>query len=122
MEKFTKEDLGDALEAVASMIRRTENVRAKFKEGTPQHSLQRNRLAALNTALQLISHELSGNHGEMPTTAELEQARAPIASLISKSEKAKQKVAPSTWQHNMLEANLKGLYIASQLLDAYTIS
>lgn len=46
----------------------------------------------------------------------LKQARAPIASLISKSEKAQQKLAPGTWQHTMLRDNLKALYIASALM------
>jgi len=40
----------------------------------------------------------------------------PIASLISKSAKAQQKLAPGTWQHAMLGENLKALRIASVLL------
>lgn len=44
-------------------------------------------------------------------------ALAPILSLISKSEKAQQKVAPGTWQHAMLGANLKALHIACALMD-----
>jgi hypothetical protein len=51
------------------------------------------------------------------TTAELQEALRPITSLISKSEKAKQKLAPGTWQHTMLRANLKALHIASALMN-----
>jgi len=47
------------------------------------------------------------------TTGELQEARRPIASLISKSKKAQQKLAPGTWQHTMLRDNLKALQIAS---------
>lgn len=48
---------------------------------------------------------------------EITGALAPILSLISKSEKAQQKVAPGTWQHAMLGANLKALHIACTLMN-----
>lgn len=51
------------------------------------------------------------------TTDELQEARRPLASLISKSEKARQKLAPETWQHAMLRDNLKALRHAYSLLD-----
>lgn len=54
------------------------------------------------------------------TTCELQEARRPIASLISKSEKAQQKLAPGTWQHAMLRDNLKALHIASALVNKGT--
>jgi hypothetical protein len=49
------------------------------------------------------------------TADELQEALRPIASLISKSEKAQQKVPPGTWQHRMLEDNLKALRHAAIL-------
>lgn len=116
-EKLTAQQLEEAVQAITAMISKAENVITKFREGSPQHSLQRNRLAALQTALQLIRRELSGTCERPPTAADLQQARAPIASLISKSEKAKGKLTPGTWQHTMLENNLRGLYVASHLLD-----
>lgn len=48
---------------------------------------------------------------------ELQSALRPIASLISKSEKAKGKLAPGTWQHSMLRDNLKALRMASALMS-----
>lgn len=58
---------------------------------------------------------------------ELEEIMRPIASLISKSEKAREKVAPGTWQHTMLTDNVKALRIGMALLteashgtDAFT--
>lgn len=51
------------------------------------------------------------------THDELEAARAPIASLISKSEKAQQKLTPGTWQHRMLRDNIRALHIASDLMQ-----
>ena len=47
----------------------------------------------------------------------LAAARAPIASLISKSEKAQQKLAPGAWQHTMLQNNLRALRLASALMN-----
>ena len=54
------------------------------------------------------------------TTDELQEALRPIASLISKSEKAQQKLVPGTWQHTMLRDNLKALHIASALMNKET--
>jgi hypothetical protein len=54
------------------------------------------------------------------TADELQEALQPIASLISKSEKAQQKLAPGTWQHTMLRDNLKALHLASALMDKET--
>ncbi|MDD2853296.1 MAG: hypothetical protein PHY09_15530 [Desulfuromonadaceae bacterium] len=55
-----------------------------------------------------------------PTTDELQEARRPIGSLISKLEKAQQKLASGTWQHTMLRDNLKALHIASALMNMET--
>lgn len=48
---------------------------------------------------------------------DLEAARPPIASLLSKSEKAQQKLKPGTWQHTMLDDNIRALRIAWAFLD-----
>jgi hypothetical protein len=48
---------------------------------------------------------------------DVREALRPIASLISKSEKAQQKVAPGTWQHTMLGDNLKALHLARGLIE-----
>jgi hypothetical protein len=50
------------------------------------------------------------------TVDEILEARAPIASLLSKSEKAELKVAPGSWQHTMLEDNMKALRVATPLI------
>jgi hypothetical protein len=55
-----------------------------------------------------------------PTSDEFQEVRRPIASLISKSEKAQQRLAPGTWQHSMLRDNLKALHIASTLMGMGT--
>jgi hypothetical protein len=55
-----------------------------------------------------------------PATDDAEQARRPIASLISKSEKAQQKLGPGTWQHAMLRDHLNALRVASALMAKRT--
>jgi len=54
------------------------------------------------------------------TTDDMKEALRPIASLISKSAKAQQKLSPGTWQHIMLRDNLKALRIASTLMNKET--
>lgn len=54
------------------------------------------------------------------STDELQEVLRPIASLISKSEKAQQKLTPGTWQHTMLRDNLKALHIVSGLMNKET--
>jgi uncharacterized protein (DUF3084 family) len=51
------------------------------------------------------------------TTEDVQEALRPLASLISKSEKAQQKLAPGTWQHTMLRDNLKALHHAYALMN-----
>jgi len=117
MNDFTKTEMEEALSAITSMISRTEKAGEKFTQGTSQQTLQRNRLLALNIASSLILNELGDSNGlECYTKEDLKKALAPIASLISKSEKAQQKLTQGTWQHTMLSNNLKALYIASPLL------
>jgi hypothetical protein len=48
------------------------------------------------------------------------EAIQPIASLISKSEKAQQKLTPGTWQHTMLQGNLRAWHIALALMKRKT--
>ena len=52
-----------------------------------------------------------------PTADELQEARRPLASLLSKSEKAQQKLAAGTWQHTRLGDTVNALRIALALLD-----
>ncbi len=41
----------------------------------------------------------------------------PIRSLIGKSEKAQQKLTPGTWQHGMLQENMRALRLAAALMN-----
>jgi hypothetical protein len=52
------------------------------------------------------------------TTNDLREALSPIASLIRKSEKARQKLSPATWQHTMPGNNINALHIACALMNS----
>jgi len=70
--------------------------------------------------LERIGRKIEEHFGSDYTTDELQEALRPIASLISKSEKAQQKLAPGSWQHTMLRDNLKALHHASALMNKKT--
>ena len=55
---YTKEELNDALRAIASLINKCEKVQEKLREGTPQYSLTKNRLKAFRIASDLITGTL----------------------------------------------------------------
>lgn len=117
MSDITKTDIEEAFLAMASMIRRTKEAKEKFAQGTSQHTLLANRLKALGIASSFVRKELEeSNDIDFYGKEDFVRALAPIASLISKSEKALSKVAQGTWQHRMLSSNLKALDIASALL------
>lgn len=58
MDEYAKEDLEEALRAIASTISKCENVQPKLKEGTAQHTLLIRRIKALHIASALIKREL----------------------------------------------------------------
>lgn len=57
--------------------------------------------------------ELAGRY----SAEELALARPPILSLIRKSEKARQKLNPGSWQYRRLTDNLKALHIGMELMS-----
>mgnify|MGYP003487479584 FL=1 len=67
-----------------------------------------------------LAYEMKRHAMDNYTTDELQETLRPIASLISKSEKAQQKLASGTWQHTMLRDDLKALHIASALMNKET--
>ncbi|HNW05332.1 MAG TPA: hypothetical protein PLP20_01225 [Oscillospiraceae bacterium] len=66
MEAFTKEELKEALRAIASTIGKCEKVEPKLRPGTPQRTLLERRIKAFSIASALIERELSS--GEPPET------------------------------------------------------
>lgn len=58
MNNYTKEELEEALRAIASTISKCEKVLPKLKQGTSQHTLLIRRIKALHIAWTLITKEL----------------------------------------------------------------
>lgn len=58
MGMFAKEELQEALRAIASTISKCEKVLPKLKEGTSQHTLLIRRINAFYIASALIEREL----------------------------------------------------------------
>ncbi len=58
MDPFSKEDLEEALRAIASTIGKCEKVEPKLKPGSSQHTLLERRIKALHIAAELIRREL----------------------------------------------------------------
>ncbi|MBK9036795.1 MAG: hypothetical protein IPL61_37020 [Myxococcales bacterium] len=57
-EPFSKEDLEEALRAIASTISKCEKVQPKLRLGTSQHTLLARRIKALHIAATLIRRAL----------------------------------------------------------------
>lgn len=58
MEKYTWQELTEALRAVDSVIHKCEKAQEKFPEGNAHHSLLRNRLKAMYISKALIEEAL----------------------------------------------------------------
>lgn len=59
MGSYTTEELTEALRAINSIINKCEKAQEKFSEGSPHHTLLRNRLKAMYISEALITEALS---------------------------------------------------------------
>lgn len=59
MDKYTKEELIEALQMVWSTIGKCEKIQPKFEKGTSQHTLLKNRIKAMYISKALITDEIS---------------------------------------------------------------
>lgn len=115
MGNIELKDAQQFLKSINLMIDKSEKAQIKFKEGTSQYTLLKNRINALNIAYSLI-HEKIFQDSITFEIEDLKKSVAPIESLISKSEKAKIKLRQHIWQYKMLEENIQSLYIALLLI------
>jgi len=117
MDNFSRDDLEKALSSIASMIRRSEGVQDKFREGTPQASLIRNRLKALNISSALVTKELNSDFLIDDFSKEdVEKALPPITSTIRKCEKALQTLKAESPQAALTGNMLAALNISLTLI------
>ena len=59
MDKYTGEELEEALQIVSSVISRCEKAQPKFVEATSQHTLLKNRIKAMYISKLLITDEIN---------------------------------------------------------------
>ncbi|GFP75452.1 hypothetical protein [Clostridium fungisolvens] len=113
MEKYTREELEEALKVIVSTISNCEKMQPKFAEGTSQHTLLKNRIKALYISKTLITAE---DITDKYTKEELIKAQPPVASIISKCEKAQLKLSEGTAQHTRLKKIIKAMYISKAFI------
>lgn len=113
MDSYTGEELEEALQVVSSTISKCEKARLKFAENTSPHTLLRNRIKALRISKSLMAQD---NAMAGYTKEELTAALTPIASIISKCEKARQKLQAGTAHHARFEKMIKAMKISTSLI------
>jgi hypothetical protein len=59
MDRYTKEELMEALRPVSSIISKYEKAQQKFAEGTSHHTRLKNMIKAMYTSKSLIADEIS---------------------------------------------------------------
>jgi hypothetical protein len=113
MGKYTREELVKALRVVSSTISKCEKMQLKFPEGTPQHTLLKNRIKAMYISRAFITDE---NVMDKYTKEELIDALRPVSSVISKCEKAQIKFAEGTSHHTRFKNIIEAMYISKSLI------
>ena len=107
MSEYSNKQIDDTLSIIESTIKNCEKIQPKFKEGTPQLSLSRNRIKALNISKNLITNQ-ENNY----TQEELSKAVDQVTSIINKSQKAMINAKEGTGTYTRLK----------KIIDAMTIS
>ncbi|WP_373264701.1 hypothetical protein [Hungatella hathewayi] len=140
MIHLSKEELTETLFVIASIVGRCENAQTKFREGTSQHTLLKNRIRALYLSKELVETELlrMGERlsavscevtgkcealdnceilGEGSLMEELKSTVPPIVSIISKCEKAQSKYEKGTAQFRRYEKIIHAMKVSKTLLE-----
>jgi hypothetical protein len=114
VDSFTKNELQDAIQPIASLISKSEKAQQKLAPDTWQHRMLRDNLKALHIASVLMNKEPEAQR--YFSQDDLHEALHALASMISKTQKAQAKFTPETSQHTLLRNRLKALRIAEALI------
>lgn len=116
MNQYTQQELEEAVIVITSIICRCEKAQIKFKEGSSQHSLLRNRIKAMKISKLLIEGDYCiGTF----TIDEVSKALAPVLSIRKKCEKAQQKFNIGTPNYTRFLKLISTMYIAEEVLIEY---
>jgi hypothetical protein len=113
MDKFTREELEEALQIISLTTIRCEKIQLKFVEGTSQHTLLKNRIKSMYISKSLITDE---SVMDKYTKEELIESLQPVSSIISKCEKAQLKFAEGTSHYTRFKKMIKAMYISKSLI------
>lgn len=119
LDKFTKEELEEALRAITSTINKSEKVQLKLKAGTFQHTMTVRGIKAYNIAIELIKKESETAEDSFEggyTKEEFEEALQALTSAISRVEKVLPKFNAGTPQHTLAIRRIKAFCIATDLI------
>lgn len=115
MDCYPKEELEEVLQIIESTISKCEKIHPKFIEGSSQHTLLKNRIKALYIAKSFILHDDDTLNSYLKE--ELTEALKPIASIISKCEKAQLKFKEGTFHHTRFKKIVKAMCISRSLIS-----
>lgn len=113
MDKYTKEELAEALRVISLTISKCEKIQPKFVGCTSQHTLLKNRIKAMYISKLLVKGE---SIMDKYTKGELLEALPPISSVISKCEKAQLKYVDGTFYHTRFKNIIKPMNISKSLI------
>ena len=116
MDNYTAEELQEARRPIASLISKSAKAQQKLAQGTWQHAMLRDNLAALRLGTALLNPEAGATAGF--ARDELQQALRAFASMASRTEKAQAKFAPGTSHHSLSRNRLQALRRAKALIAA----
>ena len=121
MDKYTKEELEEALRAITSTLNKSEKVQLKLKADTFQHTMTVRGIKAYDIAIALIKKEtettiakgsLEGKYNK----EELDEALLALSSAAGRVEKILPKFKTGTSQHTLAIRRIKAFHIASELI------
>jgi hypothetical protein len=114
MNRYTREEILEALEVVTSITKQSEKIQPKFIKGSSQYKLLENRIKALNISKSLLTSE---DIKEEYTKEELIESLLPISSIISKCEKAQMKFAKDNYHQIRLMKIIAAMNISKSLIS-----
>lgn len=116
--KYSIEELKNALQLVSSTITQCEKMKIKFKEGTSQSTLLKNRLKALYIAKYLIEEQINkSNPTKTWKIEELEFALIPLQSILNKSSKAFQHTKEGSSTFTRLNKIMNAMNLSITLIN-----
>ena len=111
--KLTREQQAETLTTLETLIERCEKVLPQFAEGTSQRTLLVNRLSALRIGQALMTR----SKDVQLSRKELEAARAPLASILHKCERAVAKHAPGSVTYTKLEKQIHAMRVGLACIE-----